>query len=109
MRSREHFQKGPKRLVFDSPNLKSAKSAMEISNVLGGEDGTGTMDWEAFAEYLDFVYAKKLITNADFHPVLMTEQPNGPKADRERLTELMFEKFKVNLCFFDSSLVPFLV
>ena len=38
-------------------------------------------------------YAKELKVNATEHPVLLTEHPNPSQADREKMTQIILEKF----------------
>ncbi|KAE9411777.1 hypothetical protein Angca_006296, partial [Angiostrongylus cantonensis] len=50
-------------------------------------------NWEDMEKVWQHVFANELRVSASQHPVLLTEQPLNPKADRERMTELMFETF----------------
>ncbi|PAV59628.1 hypothetical protein WR25_08212 [Diploscapter pachys] len=52
-------------------------------------------DWEMFEALVDYSYENILHSKADEHPVLFTESAWNDKAKRERLTEIMFEKYQV--------------
>ncbi|XP_049775021.1 actin-like protein 6B [Schistocerca gregaria] len=52
-------------------------------------------DWDLFEQVLDYTYAKCIQSESEYHPVLMSEAPWNVRAKRERLTELMFEKYNV--------------
>lgn len=52
-------------------------------------------DWDLFEKVLDYTYAKCIQSESEYHPVLMSEAPWNVRAKRERLTELMFEKYNV--------------
>lgn len=52
-------------------------------------------DWDTFEKVLDFIYDKCLMAESKHHSVLFTEPPWNKKEKRERLTELMFEKYNV--------------
>jgi actin-related protein len=52
-------------------------------------------DWDAFEYLMDYAYSKCLFTDPQHHPVVFTESPLNTKQKREKLTELMFEKYNV--------------
>lgn len=52
-------------------------------------------DWDLFEKIIEYSYLKALFTESQNFPVLFTEMPFNTPAIRERLMELMFEKFSV--------------
>lgn len=52
------------------------------------------VDWDNFELLADHAYAR-LGAESPQHPVLMAEAPWNTRANRERLTEVMFEKYNV--------------
>lgn len=52
-------------------------------------------DWDLFEKIVDYSYSKCLHTESKFHPVLFSESPLNTKSKREKLVELMFEKYHV--------------
>ncbi|KAM6434374.1 actin-related protein T2-like [Liasis olivaceus] len=51
--------------------------------------------WEEMEKIWKYIYDKGLGMKAFERPLLMTESPLNPKEDRAKLTQLMFEYFKV--------------
>ncbi|KJH40371.1 Actin [Dictyocaulus viviparus] len=52
-------------------------------------------DWEMFENLLDHSYSEILHSEAQYHPALFTESAWNEKSKRERLTEIMFEKYNI--------------
>lgn len=48
-----------------------------------------------FFQVLDYAYAKIIQSEAEYHPVLFSESPWNIRSKREKLTEIMFEKYNV--------------
>ncbi|WP_083891087.1 actin, cytoplasmic 2 [[Leptolyngbya] sp. PCC 7376] len=49
-------------------------------------------NWDDYEKLLEYAFKELEVDPAD-HPVLLTEAPLNPKANREKLTQIMFEKF----------------
>ena len=56
-------------------------------------------DWDNMQEVWKFIY-QDLKQKPKEHPVLITEPPNNPLANRHRIAEIFFEKFEVPQLFF---------
>ncbi|KAL7077657.1 hypothetical protein ACQ4LE_003193 [Meloidogyne hapla] len=52
-------------------------------------------DWDVFEKVLDFIYDKCLMAESQHHSALFTEPPWNKKDKREKLAELLFEKYNV--------------
>lgn len=76
----------------DTTFLNVARSGMEIQTYM--KDGM-IDNWDLFEKVLDYTYAKVIQSESQYHPVLFSEASWNVRTNRERLTELMFEKYNV--------------
>ena len=81
-----------KKFHIDTTSLNFAKAGMEMNTYL--RDGM-IENWDLFEQIMDYSYAKVIKSDADSHPVLFSEASWNLKAKREKLTEIMFEKYNV--------------
>lgn len=51
-------------------------------------------NWDDMEEIWNYIFNYDLLVLPENHPVLMTEALFNPKQNREKITEIMFEKFK---------------
>ena len=73
-------------------SLNNPNEKVEIVNCM--ENGM-IENWEVFEKMLDYAYSRCFQYDSGNHPVLMTEPVWNVKSKRERLTELVFEKYHV--------------
>ncbi|CAO1602796.1 Centractin [Xanthoria calcicola] len=52
-------------------------------------------DWDDMERIWQFVYTEELKTLSEEHPVLLTEPPLNPRANRDTAAQLLFETFNV--------------
>jgi actin len=52
-------------------------------------------EWELMNKVWEYCFANELRVDASEHRVLLTEAPLNPKANREKMTEVMFETHNV--------------
>jgi len=81
-----------KKYHIDTASLHYAKKGLEVSSFL--KDGM-IEDWDLFEQILDYSYDKIIKSQSEYHPVLFSEAAWNQKQRREKLTELMFEKYNV--------------
>ncbi|XP_040564619.1 actin-like protein 6B isoform X2 [Lepeophtheirus salmonis] len=83
---------GKLRYYIDTCSLHYPKKGMEISTFM--KDGM-IDNWEVFEELMNYSYSQIIKSKAEEHPVLFSEAPWNQKARREKLTEIMFEKYNI--------------
>ncbi|XP_015602812.1 actin-like protein 6B isoform X1 [Cephus cinctus] len=84
-------QSGTKYYI-DTTVLHVPRKNMEVVSYM--KDGM-IEDWDHFEKVLDYTYSKVIRSDAEYHPVLFSESPWNIRSKREKLTELMFEKYNV--------------
>ena len=78
--------------VSDTVALHFPKKGMDVSTYI--KDGM-IDNWDMFEQILDYSYDKIIKSESEQHPVLFSEAPWNHKHRREKLTEIMFEKYNV--------------
>ncbi|XP_022790120.1 actin-like protein 6B isoform X2 [Stylophora pistillata] len=91
-----------KKFYIDTNYIHLPKENMEIINPV--KDGM-IEDWDTFEKLLDYMYAKDIKSESALHPVVMSEASWNVRAKREKLTELMFEKYNIPAFFLCKSAV----
>ena len=81
-----------KKFVLGINNITAPKENIEIENPLK----SGMIEnWDMFEAIIDHTFQNHLRTEINQHPILMTEPATNERNKREKLTELMFEKYNV--------------
>jgi actin len=52
-------------------------------------------EWGQMEKVWDYCFSNELRVDPSEHKVMLTEAPGNPKANREKMTSLMFETFQV--------------
>jgi actin-related protein len=52
-------------------------------------------DWLQMEKIWEHCFSNELKINPSEHNIFLTEAPTNPKGNREKMTELMFERFQV--------------
>jgi len=65
---------------------------MELINIM---DKGLIQDWDAFENLMEYAYSSCLFTDPKCHSIIFTESPMNTDKNREKLMELLFEKFNV--------------
>lgn len=81
-----------KKYLIDTTSISAVRKDMELTSFLN--DGM-IDDWDLFDKMLEHIYDKHIHSDSQLHPVLISEAPWNIRAKREKITELMFEKYKV--------------
>lgn len=77
---------------MDTSFLTCPRSNMEIQSYM--KDGM-IENWDLFEKVIDYSYKRIIMSESDLHPVLFSEASWNNRQNREKLTELMFEKYNV--------------
>lgn len=92
METDEVKKEASKKYCIDTNSLRVPRKGMEIQTFL--KDGM-IENWEMFEQMLDYTYKRHIQSESQEHPVLMSEASWNIRGKRERLTELMFEKYNI--------------
>lgn len=84
--------KGETKHYIDTNVLCVPRKGMKVVSYM--KDGM-IEDWDLFEKVLDYAYDKCIQSEAKYHPVLISESPSNLRSKREKLMELMFEKYEV--------------
>jgi actin-related protein len=79
------------RYLPDVMSIKAPKADMNVQSFL--KDGL-IEDWDLFERVIDYTFDKHLKCDPSKHPILFTEPVTNTKQKREKLCEIMFEKYK---------------
>ena len=91
----------------DKSNLLFGKQALEAENgvLIHPIQKTKIIEWDDFELYLDNLFANELKIKPEEYGIFMTEPPLTLKSSRERLTEILFEKFNTPFIFITNGAV----
>ncbi|XP_065197504.1 actin-like protein 6B [Sycon ciliatum] len=81
-----------RRVVLGVNSLHFPRQGMEMTSPL--TDGL-IEDFDLYEQILDHLYNKHLRSKSELHPVLMSEAPWNTRAKREKITEIMFERYNI--------------
>ncbi|KAF8764833.1 actin-like protein 6B [Argiope bruennichi] len=91
-----------KKYYIDTTSIHVPRKGMELCSFL--KDGM-IEDWDLFEKVLDYVYSKHIKSEPHLHPVLMSETSWNARPKREKLTEIMFEKYNIPAFFLSKNAV----
>ncbi|KAJ8032262.1 Actin-like protein 6A [Holothuria leucospilota] len=91
-----------KKYIHDTTSLLYPREHMEIGHPL--KDGM-IEDWDMFESTLNHIYKRHIQSDSSLHPVLMSEPPWNVRIKREKLTELLFEKYNIPAFFLSKNAV----
>lgn len=87
-----HHVRFADKYYIDTTFLNVPRSNMEIQSYM--KDGM-IDNWDLFEKVLDYAYQRVIMSDSEHHPVLFSEASWNTRHNREKLTELLFEKYKV--------------
>ncbi|KAK7098169.1 actin-like protein 6A [Littorina saxatilis] len=81
-----------KKYLIDTVYMKHARKDMELVSFL--KEGM-VENWDIFEKVMDYVYSRSIKSESCLHPLLMSEPAWNTKNKREKMTEIMFEKYNI--------------
>ena len=91
------FRKSPQEdfFVVDSDNIR--RDEVEYSSPFNSDGVLDDLD--AYEAICNHVFRGRLCVQTAEHPLLLSEPVGGPEANREKIIELLFEKYKLPALF----------
>ena len=80
--------------IFVGPDAQAKRGILVLSHPI--TNGIVT-NWDYMQRVWHHVFFNELRVAPEEHPILLTEAPLNPKANREKITQIMFETFHVRL------------
>lgn len=84
-------QQVTRKYFLDTMSIRAPRANMNVQTFL--KDGL-VEDWDLFERMLGYTFHKHLRCDPTNHPILMSEPVTNTKQKREKLCELIFEKFQ---------------
>ena len=81
-----------RKYFIDTTAIHVPRKGVEMTTFL--KDGM-VEDWDLFENILDHTYQKHIMSDPTLHPVLMSEASWNVRQKREKITEIMFEKYQI--------------
>ncbi|WAR01135.1 ACL6A-like protein, partial [Mya arenaria] len=92
METDEIKKEAGRKYFIDTNSLRVPRKGMEVQTFL--KDGM-IDNWDIFENILDYTYKRHIQSESQEHPVMMSEASWNSRGKREKLTEIMFEKYNV--------------
>lgn len=86
-----------KGLFVGAQSINIRRDNMEITSLFN-EDGV-LSDWDAVEALWSHAFKDQMRINPEEHPIMMAEPTHNSKAAREKMVELLFEKYKAPAVF----------
>lgn len=80
-----------RKYLIDTMSIKAPRPHMNVQSYL--KDGL-IEDWDALEKVLEYTFGKHLKCDPSKHPILISEPVTNTKQKREKMCELVFEKFQ---------------
>jgi actin-related protein len=80
-----------RKYLIDAMSFKTPRPHMNVQSFL--KDGL-IHDWDIFEKVLDYTFNRHLRCDPTQHPILFSEPVTNTKQKREKICEIVFEKFQ---------------
>jgi actin len=78
--------------IYMGSDAESKKGVLKVSRPVEGGQIT---DWDDMEKLWHYTLQVELRVSPEHHPILLTESPQTPREQREKMTQIMFEVFNV--------------